>query len=66
MKEDDFVLPSEFKIDFKLKTTTTKTSTTADQINFSMMLVNSDGNNIGFPKSETKIPIVNFIIQIIN
>ena len=33
MKEDDFVLPSEFKIDFKLKTTaTTKTSTTADQI----------------------------------
>ena len=24
MKEDDFVLPSEFKIDFKLKTTTTK------------------------------------------
>ena len=32
MKEDDFVLPSEFNIDFKLKTTTTKTSTTADQI----------------------------------
>ena len=32
MKEDDFVLPSEFKIDFKLKTATTKTSTTADQI----------------------------------
>ena len=32
MKEDDFVLPSKFKIDFKLKTTTTKTSTTADQI----------------------------------
>ena len=32
MKEDDFVLPSEFKIDFKLKATTTKTSTTADQI----------------------------------
>ena len=31
MKEDDFVLPSEFKVDFKLKTTTTKT-TTADQI----------------------------------
>ena len=30
MKEDDFVLPSEFKIDFKLKTTTT--TTTADQI----------------------------------
>ena len=29
MKEDDFVLPSKFKIDFKLKTTTT---TTADQI----------------------------------
>ena len=34
--------------------------------NFSMTLVDSDGNNIGFPKSETKIPIVNFIIQIIN
>ena len=32
MKEDDFVLPLEFKIDFKLKTTTTKISTTADQI----------------------------------
>ena len=32
VKEDDFVFPSEFKIDFKLKTTTTKTSTTADQI----------------------------------
>ena len=34
MKEVDFVLPSEFKIDFELKTTTTttKTSTTADQI----------------------------------
>ena len=32
MKEVDFVLPSEFKIDFKLKTATTKTSTTADQI----------------------------------
>ena len=31
-KEDDFALPWEFKIDFKLKTTTTKTSTTADQI----------------------------------
>ena len=31
-KQDDFVLPSEFKIDFKLKTTTTKASTTADQI----------------------------------
>ena len=31
MKEDDFVLPSEFKINFKLKATTTKT-TTADQI----------------------------------
>ena len=30
MKEDDFVLPSEFKIDFKLKTATT--TTTADQI----------------------------------
>ena len=32
MKKDGFVLPSEFKIDFKLKTTTTKTSVTADQI----------------------------------
>ena len=32
MKEDDSVLLSEFKIDFKLKITTTKTSATADQI----------------------------------
>ena len=32
MKEDDFILPLQFKIDFKLKATTTKTSTTADQI----------------------------------
>ena len=31
MKEDDFVLPSEFKIDFKLKTTTTAAATD-DQI----------------------------------
>ena len=31
MKEDDFILLSEFKIDFKLKTTTI-TTTTADQI----------------------------------
>ena len=32
MKEDEFVLLSKFKTDFKLKATTTKTSTTADQI----------------------------------
>ena len=32
MKEDDFVLPSEFKIDFKLKTTTTAAAATDDQI----------------------------------
>ena len=38
----------------------------SDLLNFSMTLVDSDGNNIGFPKSETKIPIVIFIIQIIN
>ena len=32
MKEDDFVLPLEFKIDFKLKTTTTAAAATDDQI----------------------------------
>ena len=42
------------------------TKTFSDLLNFSITLVNSDGNNIRFPKSETKIPIVNFIIQIIN
>ena len=30
MKEDEFVLPSEFKIDFKLKKATTTTTTAAD------------------------------------
>ena len=30
MKEDEFVLPSEFKIDFKLKRPTTITATAAD------------------------------------
>ena len=38
----------------------------SDLLNFTITLVDSDGNNIRFPKSETKIPIVNFIIQIIN
>ena len=38
----------------------------SDLLNFSITLVDSDGNNIEFPKSQTKIPIVNFIIQIIN
>ena len=38
----------------------------SDLLNFSLTLVDSDGNNIRFPKSETKIPIVNFIIQTIN
>ena len=32
MKVDDFFFPWEFKIDFKIKTTTTKASATADQI----------------------------------
>ena len=32
MKEDEFVLPLEFKIDFKLKTTTTAAAATDDQI----------------------------------
>ena len=30
MKEDDFVLLSEFKIDFKLKTTTTRAAAATD------------------------------------
>ena len=38
----------------------------SDLLNFSITLVDSDRNNIRFPKSETKILIVNFIIQIIN
>ena len=38
----------------------------SDLLNFSITLVDSDGNNINFPKTEKKIPIVNFIIQIIN
>ena len=38
----------------------------ADLLNFSITLVYSDGNNINFPKTEKKILIVNFIIQIIN
>ena len=32
MKEDEFVLPLEFKIDFKLKTTTTTTSATKNEL----------------------------------
>ena len=32
MKEDKFVLPSEFKIDFKLKKTTTTTSATKNEL----------------------------------
>ena len=42
------------------------TKTFSDLLNFSITLVDSNGNNIIFPKSETKIPIVNFIIQIPN
>ena len=38
----------------------------SDLLNFSITLVDSDGNNINFPKTEKKISIVNFIIQIIN
>ena len=38
----------------------------SDLLNFSITLLDSNGNVIRFPKSETKIPIVNFIIQIIN
>ena len=38
----------------------------SDLLNFSITLVDSDGNKFRFPKSEAKIPIVNFIIQIIN
>ena len=38
----------------------------SDLLNFSITLLDSNGNIIRFPKSETKIPIVNFIIQIIN
>ena len=43
---------------------TTKNS--SDLLNFSITLVDRDRNDIKFPKSETKIPIINFIIQIIN
>ena len=42
------------------------TKSFSDLLNFSIMLVDSSGNNIRFPKTEKKIPIVNFIIQIIN
>ena len=38
----------------------------SDLLNFSITLLDSSGNNIKFPKTEKKIPIVNFIIQIIN
>ena len=38
----------------------------SDFLNFSITLLDSNRNIIRFPKSETKIPIVNFIIQIIN
>ena len=38
----------------------------SDLLNFSITLLDSSGNNITFPKTEKKIPIVNFIIQIIN
>ena len=38
----------------------------SDLLNFSITLLDSSGNNIKFPKTEKNIPIVNFIIQIIN
>ena len=38
----------------------------SDLLNFSVTLVDSSGNNIRFPKTDKRIPIVNFIIQIIN
>ena len=40
------------------------TKNVSDLLNFSITLLNSSGN-ITFPKTEKKIPIVNFIIQII-
>ena len=38
----------------------------SDLLNFCITLLDSSGNNIKFPKTEKKTPIVNFIIQIIN
>ena len=38
----------------------------SDLLNFSITLLDSSGNNINFPKTEKKIRVVNFIIQIIS
>ena len=40
--------------------------TFSDLLSFSVTLLDSNGNIIRFPKSETKTPVVNFVIQIIN
>ena len=42
------------------------TKNCSDLLNFSITLLDSNRNIIRFPKSKTKILIVNFIIQIIN
>ena len=38
----------------------------SDLLHFSVTLLASDGNNITFPETEKKLPILNFKIQIIN
>ena len=38
----------------------------SDLLNFSVILIASDGNNIKFPATEKKLLIINFKIQIIN
>ena len=42
------------------------TKTISDLLNFSVTLLAGDGQNIKFPSSEKKIPIINFKIQIAN
>ena len=43
-----------------------QTKNFSDLLNFSVTLLASDGNNITFPETEKKLPILNFKIQIIN
>ena len=43
-----------------------QTKNISDLSNFSVTLLASDGNNITFPETEKKLPILNFKIQIIN
>ena len=42
------------------------TKNISDLLNFSVTLLAGDGQNIKFPSSEKKIPIINFKIQIVN